>query len=416
MKARGDRSMVAEAPAVSMRRCLGALASASAMVIACGGGTGRSASRAIPSSCPDISKPDAIAALDLVRDYGLAQPTADTIKAALSTAVELGALNEKIDADLGLACTELASDLGSTGDWRSGNDACAAALAALRGARAKAGASVKFDLVVREPVCSVDPSLMTKCASLCDAAAPAEKARAECTEKAGRCEGSCTGSCNLSNSAKCDGVCAGACEGTVKGACSGRCVGTCDGKRSSGTCAGVCAGTCDRVVRGECKGTCAGTCKLAKPSACPGRCSGTCSVEWIEPKCSGDFESPRISEQCVTRCELAVINHRQCSAAAAGVVVTGAARREDGDVVAVAVGKSFPALLEILYSLGERGLGEVKRGHAVVESGVRALHDPAVNAALSKCVSGALESASAESHSLEVGIEQARALRDEAAK
>src|SRR5262249_33713201 len=150
-------------------------------------------------------------------EYALSVDAAEKLRAAVLAAIEVGALADRLDADLGIACAQIARDLGNKGDWRSGNEACAAALKGVQDTRAKVGPKAQTRLVVRTPVCLVDASLVTKCASLCDSSVPAGKVRAECEQKAGRCDGNCDGLCEPKGNIKCDGVCSGSCEGAIKG-------------------------------------------------------------------------------------------------------------------------------------------------------------------------------------------------------
>ena len=63
-------------------------------------------------------------------------------------------LNAKIDADLKTACGNLAHDLGASGDFGSGQDACKAAAKAIGDAKAKLG-----DMIFDEKRTSSDNSI-----------------------------------------------------------------------------------------------------------------------------------------------------------------------------------------------------------------------------------------------------------------
>lgn len=399
---------------------------ASMIAVACGGKPPPpKAPPPVSSRCPDLSKPDEIAAFDLAKEYVLSQDAADKLKAAALAAVEIHALADKLDADFGMACARIAQDLGDKGDWRSGNDACAAAIKAVQQARAKLGPKARTELVVSRPACLADEALVTKCASICDSSVPAEKIRAECEARAGRCDGDCDGWCEPKGSIGCDGDCSGTCEGPMKGTCGGRCVGTCDGKRSRGACLGTCVGTCDRgPIRGECKGACSGACNLAKAGICDGTCSGSCSVDFTDPKCAGDFKAPDVSADCRARCDLAVLNHTACSTPEVGLVVTGAKDR-DAEAFTAAVAKSFPALLQILYEIGEGGPKRVLDARAVLEGARAGFADMARSGSaatamsaerqLVKCFDEPLKNAAALATTLKAGIDAALAIREEAA-
>jgi len=172
-------------------------------------------SASVSTRCPDLAKADEVAAFDFAKEYQLSRDAADKLKAAALASVEVGLLADKLDAELGIACAQIAHDLGNKGDWRSGNEACGAAIKAVHDARAKLGGKATATLVVRVPVCSVDATLMTKCASICDSSVPAGRVKAECDAKAGRCDGNCDGVCEAKTATKCDGICSGSCDGAV---------------------------------------------------------------------------------------------------------------------------------------------------------------------------------------------------------
>jgi hypothetical protein len=405
-----------------------------AVIVACGGGDGSKKAPASPADmasvsekCPDLSKADELAAFDFEREYALSRDAAEKLKAAALAAMEIGTLAEKLDAEFGIACAQIAHDLGNKGDWRSGNEACAAAATAIHDARAKLGSKAQTRLVVRTPVCLTDASLVTKCASICDSSVPAGKVRAECEQKAGRCDGNCDGLCEPKGGMKCDGPCSGTCEGTIKGMCGGRCKGTCDGRPVNGGCLGVCVGTCDRgAMSGECKGLCTGACKLAKPGICDGVCAGACTVELADAKCAGDFKHPEVSSDCLARCDLAVINKTECSTPQVGFVVSGAKDRDTGEAMKTAIDKSFPALLKILEEVGEQGPKRVLNAQAVIDSVRKSFKDmarsggkptaAASEAQLTKCFDDSFKKATTSAASVTTGIDQARAVRNEASK
>jgi len=398
-------------------------------LIACGGSK-RPVAPATPvatvsGKCPDLTKMDELAAFDFAKEYVLSRDAADKLKAATLAALEIGTLAEKLDAELGIACAEIAHDLGNKGDWRSGNDACAAAIKSVQDSRAKLGAKASTQLVVRTPICLADASLVTKCASICDSSVPAGKVRAECEQKAGRCDGNCEGTCEPRGAVKCDGTCSGTCEGTTRGTCGGRCVGTCDGKRVNGGCLGTCVGTCDRgAMNGECKGQCTGSCRLAKPGICDGVCAGSCTVELAEVKCAGDFKAPEVSTDCRARCDLAVVNKTECSMPQVGFVIVGGRDRETSEAMKSAVDKAFPALLKILDEVGDKGGKRVLNAQAVIESARKGLKDMARSggnatateseAQLVKCFDEPFKKAAAMAGTVKTGIDQALGVRDEA--
>jgi hypothetical protein len=383
----------------------------------------------VSTRCPDLAKADEVAAFEFAKEYQLSRDAADKLKAAALAAMEIGLLSDKLDAELGIACAQIAHDLGNKGDWRSGNEACGAAIKAVHDARAKLGPKGSAQLVVRAPVCGVDASLMTKCASICDSSVPAGRVKAECEQKAGRCDGTCDGVCEAKTATKCDGTCSGSCDGAIKGRCGGRCKGTCDGKAVSGPCPGICNGTCEKgAMTGDCKDTCSGSCKLAKPGICDGLCAGTCTVELTDAKCSGEFKTPDVSTDCRARCELAVINQTECSTPQVGLVITGTGPRdrETTEAMKSAVDKSFPALLKILFEVGEKGPKRVLNAQAVIEGARKGFAEmsrsgskdtaKSSEAQLAKCFDDAFKKAESYAGTVKTGLDQAQAVKDEATK
>lgn len=411
---------------------LPAVALALGAVVAACGSAPPPPPKAIPTvstRCPDLAKADEVGAFDFATEYQLSRDAADKLKAAALASMEVNLLSDKLDAEFGIACSQIARDLGSKGDWRSGNEACAAAIKAVHDARAKLGSKATAMLVVRMPVCSVDASLMTKCASICDSSVPAERVKADCDAKAGRCDGNCDGICEAKTASKCEGTCSGNCDGPIKGTCGGRCRGTCDGRAVSGPCAGVCAGTCEKgASTGECKGMCSGSCKMKAPGICDGTCSGTCTVELADAKCAGEFKTPDVSTDCRARCELAVINQTECSTPQVGMVISGASakEREVSETMVAAVDKSFPALLKILFEVGDKGGKRVLNAQAVIAGTRKGIPDmamsggkataPAAEAQLTKCFDDAFKKAEAAAAVVKTGLDQAQAVKEEATK
>jgi hypothetical protein len=403
------------------------------VVLAACGGTSQSGdprtSAAVSTRCPDLAKTDELGAFDFAKEYQLSRDAADKLKAATLAAVEVGLLADKLDAELGIACAQIAHDLGNKGDWRSGNEACGAAIKAVHDARAKLSPKVTAQLVVRTPVCLADASLMTKCASICDSSVPSGRVKAECEQKAGRCDGNCDGICESKGPSKCEGACSGTCDGPIKGSCGGRCKGTCDGKPVNGACTGICSGTCERsAVNGECKGQCSGSCKQRAPGICDGLCAGTCTVELTEPKCAGEFKTPDVSTDCRARCELSAINQTECSTPQVGIVLSGLTGRDrdTGEAMKLAVDKSFPALLKILFEVGEKGGKRVLNAQAVIEGARTGFADmarsgskataSAAEAQLGKCFDDTFKKAAASAALVKTGLDQAQAVKDEATK
>jgi hypothetical protein len=410
-------------------------AGAGFVVLACSSGQPKPAAPVKPASvstrCPDLAKTDEVVAFDFAKEYVLSREAADKLKAAALATMEISLLSDKLDVELGIPCAQIAHDLGGKGDWRSGNQACGAAIEGVHEARAKLGAKSAATLVVRTPVCQVDASLMTKCASICDSSVPTGRVKGECQQKAGRCDGNCEGVCETKSASKCSGTCSGLCDGPIRGSCGGRCQGTCDGKSVGvgAACAGICAGTCDKgAMDGECKGMCTGSCKPKASATCDGVCAGSCTVELSDGKCVGEFNTPDVSTDCRARCELAAINQTECSMPQVGIVLTGVAGRDrdTAEQLKAAVEKSFPALLKILFEVGDNGGKRVLSAQAVIEgartgfaemarSGGKA-SAPASEAQLAKCFDEPFKNAASYAALVKTGLDQAQAVKDEATK
>ncbi len=421
--------MPASALSTSMSRVGVLVAAAGVAVASCGGAAPVvHPAGSVSSKCPDLSKVDDLASFNFVKEYALTRDAADKLKAAALATMEVSLLADKLDVDLGIACAQIARDLGAKGDWRSGHEACAAAIKAVHDARAKLGPRAAATLLVRPPVCQTDASLMTKCASICDSSVPADRVRAECDVKAGRCDGNCAGICEAKN-LKCDGACSGTCDSAIKGVCGGRCRGTCDGKPvgAGGSCAGICSGTCDRgPMSGECKGRCTGSCRPKTAGICDGLCAGGCSVELSDTKCAGEFKTPDVSTDCRARCELAVINQTECSLPHVGLILMASSDREKAEHMKSAVDRSFPALLKILFEVGENGGRRVLNAQAVIEGARTGFGEMARSggpstaltseAQLGKCFDESFKKAAASALAVKASLDQAQAVRDEATK
>lgn len=398
-------------------------------LVACGGASQPAATPVVSIApgrgrCPDLAKADEVSTFDFASEFALSHEAADKLKAATLAAAEIMQLSDKLDAGFGIACAQIALGLGTTGDFRSGHDACSAAYRSVLDARQKIGAKTTPKLVVHRPICLTDASAMTKCASLCDSSVTADRASGYCAFRAGRCDGSCTGVCDVKSRAKCEGNCSGMCDGAMKGACGGRCKGTCDGRASYGYCVGTCVGTCEgSAMTGECKGQCSGACELKAPAICDGLCAGTCSVALDDAKCAGNFKTPHISAPCLARCELAIMGQTECSIPKVGLVFSGRMspkERDQADAMKVAIDKSFPGLLKILYELGDDGTTKVKSAQAVILNARAAFKTMARSdvseSQLTKCFSEPFKTAAAQASVITSVLDRATAVRNTLSK
>ena len=332
------------------------------------GGLGNVAGLA--GKCPDLTKPESIMAFDFASNFKVSAQAGAKLKAATAAAVDLKGFADQIDADLKLACGNIAKDLGTGADFKDGKSACDAAMKGIADTKAKLGAGAKIAVVVKEPRCQADLNAYADCAGKCDAKLSGGKAKIDCEpgKLSGKCDANCEGSCDVSGGAKCDGTCTGSCDAEVKGTCSGTCNGKCDGKDSKAACAGTCEGKCEGgTVKGECKGKCGGECKLKASAKCEGTCTGKCSAEFKEPKCTGEVKPPEMSADCKAHCDTNVSAKMECTPAQVGVTITGGADAKALASLKGTLEKNLPLVLKVAIGMGERAGRIAANGQAVVE-------------------------------------------------
>jgi hypothetical protein len=327
-------------------------------------------------SCPGTDV-EALAKFDFVKEWQLQADTGAKLKSGVIAAVELKGFADSVEADLKGACTGLASDLGKSGDYPNAEAACKAAISAMGEVKAKMGANAKLALTVKPPQCGASMDAMAKCAGDCDATVTGPKAKVECEpgKLQGECSGKCEGSCDMSASASCDGTCSGSCDATFSGSCGGNCNGKCDGKNATGSCTGKCEGKCDAHAEGSCGGKCSGSCKMKAKASCQGTCSGSCDVEMKAPKCTGKVTPPKMSAECDARCNAQVQAKVECTPAAVGLVIEGAADAKAAATYKAAIEKDLPAVLKVAIGMGEHAVhaaGEIKDVIGSVQSSVEA--------------------------------------------
>jgi len=364
-----------------------------------------------------MAKVDAIESFDFEKEFKLKADVAAKLKAGAAAAAEMKALSDKIDADLKVACGNLAHDLGGAGDYKDGQDACHAAIKAIGDAKAKMGANAKVVLDVTEPHCAADMNVYADCAGHCDASVKGGKAEVKCEpgKLQGECSGKCQGECEASASAVCTGECSGTCDADIKGACSGKCNGKCDGKamdaKANGQCAGTCEGKCDGNVKADCKGKCGGSCKMSGQAECKGTCTGSCSVEMKAPKCAGKVEPPQMSAECKAKCDAKVQAHAECTPPHIALRISGAADAAASAKFQAAIEKNLPGVLKVSIGLAKH-LGEVAGNMEVVIEGVKGgitgAGDPMTVARLTACVGapfkGALDAAASVKANVSVSV------------
>ena len=374
-----------------------AAALASPLFIQCGGGLpGVGGLPSVPS-CPDMSNPDGILSYDWAGSYKIDAANAAKIRAGVAAAIELKDVAKQIDADLKTGCGGLATDLGVTGDFKTGKDACDAAMKAIQDTKAKLGkATIAVD--VTPPKCGASMDVVADCAAKCDATVKPGSAKVECEpgKLQGTCSGGCSGSCDVQAGAKCEGTCSGKCEG--------KCNGKCDGVNGNGECKGNCEGTCSA--------NCQGSCQLKAKAQCSGTCSGGCDVEMKAPKCTGEVKPPQMSAECSAHCNAKAEAKVECTPAHIGVTIKGG----DPQLAAklkTAIEKDLPMIVKVALGMGDRIKKLAENVKTVVEGAqsvvkTAASGAPTTGAALTACVTapftGALDAASSMQANVTVSV------------
>lgn len=368
-------------------------------------------------NCPDMAKIEAIESFNFEQEFKLKAEVAAKIKGGVTAAVQMKALADKIDADLKVACGQLAHDLGAQGDFKDGQEACKAAAKAVGDLKAKFGANAKITLDVSEPHCGASIDAYADCAGHCDASVKGGAAAIKCEpgKLQGECSAKCTGDCELGAAAKCTGECSGTCDADVKGSCSGKCTGKCDGKamdaKANGHCEGTCEGKCDANVKGECNGKCAGSCHMSGAAECKGTCTGSCSAEMKAPKCTGKVEPPQMSAECKAKCDASVRAKVECTPPHIVVKVNGSADAAASDKFVAVVTKDLPAVLKVAIGVGKQAVelaGNMKTVIEGAQAGIQSAGDAMTTTRLTACVAapfkGALDAVASVQANVSVSV------------
>nr|PZN29469.1 MAG: hypothetical protein DIU78_00180 [Pseudomonadota bacterium] len=397
------------------------LISTPVLLLNCGKVPGASNLPGVPAgaACPaDVADASAI----MNASFGLEGELEGKVKAALAAGANLQKIAAGVEMEVATACTNLAKDLGvpddqlapaADGPGKKAEAACNAASKAIGDLRAKAGGSIKIE--TRPPECSASMNAMADCAAKCDATVKPGEAKVECEggKLSGACSGSCQGECTVDAGAKCEGscsaTCSGQCKGEISGTCDGTCNGKCDGKDSKGKCAGVCEGTCTGKVNaacnGECKGDCSASCTMQAKGECSGTCTGECSVEFQEPRCTGEVKPPEMSAECKAHCDAEVSANLECRPAQVFVQAQGAADVQAGQTLKAALEKNLPALLKVsmgMQSTLEGVSGNVKTALEGVRASVQSGGTAAAQVA--GCFAASLDAQAKAAVSIDVSI------------
>jgi hypothetical protein len=374
---------------------------------------------AMPGSCPaNIADANAL----MEANFGLKGELEGKVKAALAAGADLQKIAGDVEAEVTMACGNLAKDLGASdadlkpkeeGPGKKAEAACQAAVRFVGEVKAKAKGSIKVE--VKPPRCAASMDAVADCAGKCDATVKPGSAKVECEggKISGECSGKCDGECDVQAGAKCEGSCNGECDGEcsadISGKCDGTCDGKCDGKDTHGKCAGSCDGKCKGQAKancsGTCKGSCSATCTVQAKGECKGECSGSCNVEMKEPKCSGEVKPPQMSAECKAHCNASVKAKLECKPASVVVKVEGSADAQASLKLKTALVKDLPAILKV--SMGMKGqlasvVGEVKSSLEGAEAAVKGGGDAMLK--VGGCFAGSLKAQADASVSLDVSV------------
>jgi len=367
------------------------------------------------AGCPDVSSVKAIASFDWAGEFGIDAKAAGQISGGLQAALSLQAFAAKLDADLRVACGGLAKDLGASGDWKTGDEACKAAMEAMGSLKAEMGGKVAISLDVQPPHCSASMSAMADCVAECDVDVEPGSVEVECEagKLSGECGAQCKGRCDLSAAAKCEGSCSGACDANFSGSCGGECKGKCDGKNATGSCAGKCEGSCSANAEGSCGGSCSGSCEMDAGASCNGSCTGECSVEMKAPRCEGEIQPPKASAECNASCDANVQADVQCTPARIAVNIDGAGNAAAAAKLKGALEANLPGIVKIAVGMKDQSLkvaGSVKDVVGAVQVTIKSLKaSPSVGARVTACVAapfkGAFDAAASVQANVSVSVE-----------
>jgi len=374
---------------------------------------------AIPGGCPaNIADANAV----MAANFGLQGELEGKVKGALAAGADLQKIAVDLEAEVTMACANLAKDLGASdadlkpkedGPGKKAEAACNAAVKFVGEVKAKAKGSLKVD--VKPPRCSASMSVVADCAGKCDANVKPGSAKVECEggKVSGECSGKCEGECDVQAGAKCEGSCSGECSGEcsadISGKCDGDCQGKCDGKDSKGKCAGTCDGKCKGNAKascsGSCKGTCSASCTVQAKGECKGECSGKCDVEMKAPKCSGEVKPPEMSAECKAHCNAEANGKLECKPASVNVKLEGSADAQAAAKLKVALQKDLPAILKV--TLGMKGklegvVGNVKGALEGAEAAVKGGGDAALK--VGACFVGSLKAQADAAVSIDVSV------------
>ena len=279
-----------------------------AWLTSCGGGLGALGGGGSGSASGGASLSSQCSA-----DFGADQAAAKLEAFLLATSHFVGSAAE-VEQHLINTCKDMGETLGvpaaemePTGGVPAVRAACSPVSAKLQSELQDLRVNAQLEVIIaaKPPVCEVSVDAYAGCVAECDVNVEPGQVDVQCEggELRGQCSAECSGSCAVQASGSCQGTCEGTCSAGCQGTCNGVCNGTCSAQGPGGQCAGQCDGTCQGTCEGGCTGGCEGQCVAQVSGGCQGECRGGCSVDFQEPRCTGEVVPPRASADCQAACD-----------------------------------------------------------------------------------------------------------------
>jgi hypothetical protein len=138
---------------------------------------------------------------------------------------------------------------------------------------------------------------------------------------------------------------------------------------------------------------------------CTGTCSGGCSVEFKEPKCTGEVKPPEMSAECKANCDAEVKGKLECTPGHVFAKVEGSADAQSAAKLKAAIEKNLPALLKVSVGMKDKVSSVAGNVQASLE-GVKAAVSGGGTAALqvAGCLAASLDAQAKAAVSIDVSI------------
>lgn len=370
-KTRSPNSPALSTAAASPKVWLGVALATGLTAGACDfGGTTIGGLAGAAAGCPKGGSVSAALKHDWQGSFGLDVQAAGKIRAGVVGAIELSRFAKRLDADLKVACGGMAKDLDQPEDWKTGAEACEAAIKGLGELRGLIEGDFQIKIEATPPVCAASIDAYAECIGECDADVQPGSVDVKCEggELVGECSAECSGTCHIEGSASCEGTCNGSCSAEFSGSCGGECNGKCDGKPSDGAyCEGTCEGSCSANGQGSCGGECSGSCDIQGTMACNGQCQGSCSVDFKAPKCTGEVVPPKASVDCKASCEAKVSADIKCTPPQLNVRTSGGVNAEAVARYRKVLTTHLPGVLNVAVGLKDEAMRAAANVKVVVE-------------------------------------------------